>query len=157
MRWFRATHLQRLDQKLIDFSSSVSIAAVRLTLGLTFIWFGLLKVFGESPANDLITKTIYWFNPDVFIPILGIWEAVIGLFFVIKPMIRAGLLLLALQMPGTFLPLVLLPEVCFSSFPFALTLEGQYIVKNLVLISAALVVGGSLLPIQTRVSTKFVV
>ncbi|MEN9411596.1 MAG: hypothetical protein RIQ92_33 [Actinomycetota bacterium] len=157
MRWFRATHLQRLDQKLIDFSSSVSIAAVRLTLGLTFIWFGLLKVFGESPANDLITKTIYWFNPDVFIPILGIWEAVIGLFFVIKPMIRAGLLLLALQMPGTFLPLVLLPEVCFSSFPFALTLEGQYIVKNLVLISAALVVGGSLLPIQTRVSRKFVV
>jgi uncharacterized membrane protein YkgB len=157
MRWFRATHLQRLDQKLIDFSSSVSIAAVRFTLGLTFIWFGLLKVFGESPANDLITKTIYWFNPDVFIPILGIWEAVIGLFFVIKPMIRAGLLLLALQMPGTFLPLVLLPEVCFSSFPFALTLEGQYIVKNLVLISAALVVGGSLLPIQTRVSTKFVV
>ncbi len=157
MRWFRATHLQRLDQKLIDFSSSVSIAAVRLTLGLTFFWFGLLKVFGESPANDLITKTIYWFNPDVFIPILGIWEAVIGLFFVIKPMIRAGLLLLALQMPGTFLPLVLLPEVCFSSFPFALTLEGQYIVKNLVLISAALVVGGSLLPIQTRVSTKFVV
>jgi uncharacterized membrane protein YkgB len=157
MRWFRATHLQRLDQKLIDFSSSVSIAAVRLTLGLTFFWFGLLKVFGESPANDLITKTIYWFNPDVFIPILGIWEAVIGLFFVIKPMIRAGLLLLALQMPGTFLPLVLLPEVCFSSFPFALTLEGQYIVKNLVLISAALVVGGSLLPIQTRVSRKFVV
>ncbi len=157
MRWFRATHLQRLDQKLIDFSSSVSIAAVRFTLGLTFSWFGLLKVFGESPANDLITKTIYWFNPDVFIPILGIWEAVIGLFFVIKPMIRAGLLLLALQMPGTFLPLVLLPEVCFSSFPFALTLEGQYIVKNLVLISAALVVGGSLLPIQTRVSTKFVV
>ncbi len=157
MKWFRSTQLERLDQKLIYFLSSVSIAAVRLTLGLTFIWFGLLKVFGESPANDLITKTIYWFNPDVFIPILGIWEAVIGLFFVIKPMIRGGLLLLALQMPGTFLPLVLLPEVCFSSFPFALTLEGQYIVKNLILISAALVVGGSLLPIKSIEFRKLVV
>jgi uncharacterized membrane protein YkgB len=46
-------------------------------------------------------------------------------------------------MPGTFLPLILLPEVCFTSFPFGLTLEGQYIVKNLIIISAALVVGST--------------
>ena len=58
-------------------------------------------------------------------------------------MIRAALLLLFLQMPGTFLPLILLPDVCFTAFPHALTLEGQYIIKNLILISAALVVGGT--------------
>ena len=46
-------------------------------------------------------------------------------------------------MPGTFLPLILLPEVCFSNFPLGLTLEGQYIVKNLIIISAALVVGST--------------
>ncbi|MFT5623099.1 MAG: putative membrane protein YkgB, partial [Bacteroidia bacterium] len=49
---------------------------------------------------------------------------------------------LFVQMPGTFLPLVLLPEVCFTQFPLGLTLEGQYIIKNLILISAALVIGG---------------
>ena len=61
-----------------------------------------------------------------------------------------ALLLLALQMPGTFLPFLVLPEVCFSRWPLespldvlALTLEGQYIVKNIVLITAGLVVGGT--------------
>ena len=61
----------------------------------------------------------------------------------IKPLIRVSIFLLFLQMPGTFLPLILLPEVCFTSFPFGLTLEGQYIVKNLIIISAALVVGST--------------
>jgi uncharacterized membrane protein YkgB len=121
--------------------------ALRISLGIIFIWFGGLKVFGQSPANDLITKTVYWFNPDIFIPILGVWEAAIGLCLLVPNFIRLGLLLLALQMPGTFLPLVLLPEVCFQSNPLNLTLEGQYIVKNLVLIGAAMVVGARLTPI----------
>ena len=58
-------------------------------------------------------------------------------------MIRFSLFLLFLQMPGTFLPLVLLPEICFTDVPFGLSLAGQYIVKNLILISSALVVGGT--------------
>jgi uncharacterized membrane protein YkgB len=68
----------------------------------------------------------------------------------IPTLIRAGLFLLALQMPGTFLPLILLPEVCFTTFPFDLTLEGQYIVKNLVLIGAAMAVGGKLTPLANK-------
>ena len=68
---------------------------------------------------------------------------IIGLTMCIKPLIRISILLLFIQMPGTFLPLILLPEVCFTSFPFGLTLEGQYIVKNLIIISAALVVGST--------------
>ena len=59
-------------------------------------------------------------------------------------MIRLSLLLLIFQMPGTFLPLVLLPEVCFTYFPIGLTLEGQYIFKNLIIISAALTIAGSI-------------
>lgn len=124
--------------------------ALRISLGIIFFWFGALKIFGDSPANDLITKTVYWFNPDVFIPILGIWEALIGICLLVPSFIRLGLLLLALQMPGTFLPLILLPEVCFQSIPFSLTLEGQYIVKNLVLIGAAMVVGGRLTPLVSK-------
>ncbi len=146
--------VKKFDLKLITFLNRVSLPALQISLGIIFIWFGVLKVFGDSPANDLITKTVYWFNPDVFIPILGIWEAAIGLCLLVPSFIRVGLFLLALQMPGTFLPLVLLPEVCFVSIPFNLTLEGKYIVKNLVLIGAAMAVGGRLTPIlNTKKST----
>ncbi len=65
------------------------------------------------------------------------------MFLLYRPLIRAALFLLFLQMPGTMLPLILLPDVCFTTFPYGLTMEGQYIIKNLVLIGAALVVGGT--------------
>jgi len=64
-------------------------------------------------------------------------------FLLYRPLIRAAVFLLFLQMPGTMLPLILLPDVCFTTFPYGLTMEGQYIIKNLVLIGAALVVGGT--------------
>ena len=74
----------------------------------------------------------------------------IGICLIFPPLIRLGLFLLAVQMPGTFLPLVLLPKVCFTHVPFDLTLEGQYIIKNLVLIGAALVVGSKLIPLKNQ-------
>ena len=142
--------LKKFDVKLIDFLNRVSLPALQISLGIIFIWFGVLKIFGDSPANDLITKTIYWFDPAIFIPVLGVWEAAIGICLIVPAFIRIGLFLLALQMPGTFLPLILLPEVCFQSIPFDLTLEGQYIIKNLVLIGAAIVVGGRLTPLHAK-------
>jgi uncharacterized membrane protein YkgB len=143
--------LKKFDVKLIEFLNRVSLPALQISLGIIFIWFGVLKIFGDSPANDLITKTIYWFDPAIFIPVLGVWEAAIGICLIVPAFIRIGLFLLALQMPGTFLPLILLPEVCFQSVPFNLTLEGQYIVKNLVLIGAAIVVGGRLTPLHAKI------
>mgnify|MGYP000867859283 FL=1 len=71
--------IKKFDLNLIRFLNRVSMPALQISLGIIFIWFGVLKVFGNSPANDLITKTVYWFNPDVFIQILGIWEATIGI------------------------------------------------------------------------------
>ena len=142
--------LNKFDLNLIQFLNKISMPALRISLGIVFFWFGALKIFGESPANEVITKTIYWFNPDIFIPVLGVWESVIGIYLLVPSFIRVGLFLLALQMPGTFLPLILLPEVCFQSVPFNLTLEGQYIVKNLVLIGAAMAVGGRLNPIADK-------
>lgn len=124
--------------------------ALRLGLGVVFIWFGLLKPLGLSPAAELVARTVYWgVDPDWFVPALGWWEVAIGL-CLIGPgrrlglgrwMTRAGILLLFLQMPGTFLPLVLLPEVTWQR-PGVPTLEGQYIIKNLVIIGAALILGG---------------
>jgi uncharacterized membrane protein YkgB len=138
--------IRHLDSIIISYLNKISLPTLRYSLAIIFIWFGALKPLGNSPANDLIAKTVYWFNPDVFIPILGVWEILIGVCLIYTPLIRLGLFLLALQMPGTFLPLVLRPEICFVNFPFDLTLEGQYIIKNLVLIGAALVVGSKLSP-----------
>ena len=133
-----------LDIFITKFMSKWGITFLRYSLGLIYIWFGILKPFGLSPAQELVENTVYWFdNPKTFVPILGWWEVVFGLTMCIKPLIRVSIFLLFIQMPGTFLPLVLLPEVCFSNFPFGLTLEGQYIVKNLIIISAALVVGST--------------
>jgi uncharacterized membrane protein YphA (DoxX/SURF4 family) len=116
---------------------------LRVSLGIVFIWFGILKLLGMSPAEELVERTVYWFDPVVFVPLLGWWEVTIGVCLLVQPLIRVAILLLFLQMPGTALPLLLLPEVCFTEAPFGLTLEGQYIVKNLVLISAALIIGGA--------------
>lgn len=119
------------------------IRLLRLSLGFTFLWFGFLKLVGTSDAIGMVVRTVYWFNPAIFVPILAFWEMVIGLCLIIRPLERLAILLLFLQMPGTFLPLVLLPDVCWLHAPWAPTLEGQYIIKNLVLISAAIVVGGT--------------
>ena len=116
---------------------------LRYSLGVVFIWFGILKPLGVSPAAELVERTVYWFPPKVFIPILGWWEVLIGVCMMWRPLIRVSIFLLLLQMPGTMLPLVLLPDVCFTHIPWGLTLEGQYIIKNLALVSAALVVGGT--------------
>lgn len=113
-------------------------------LAVVFIWFGALKLWAASPADDLVRRTVYWVSPEIFMPVLGIWEMAIGVCLAFPRLLRAGIALLFLQMPGTFLPMIVLPEVCWVKFPFVLTMEGQYIVKNLVIIGAALVLGGQL-------------
>ena len=133
-----------IDNKIISLMKGLGIDLLRYSIGIIFIWFGILKPMGLSPAQDLIFNTVYWFEDrDAFIPILGYWEVAIGTCMLIKPLIRLSIFLLFLQMPGTFLPLILLPGVCFVEFPLVLTLEGQYIIKNLIIISSAIVVGGS--------------
>ena len=116
---------------------------LRISLAVVFIWFGILKPLGLSAAAELVRRTVYWLPPDFFIPLLGWWEVAIGVGLLFRPLIRVALFLLFLQMPGTILPLFLLPEVCFNQVPFAPTLEGQYIIKNLILLSAAIAVGGA--------------
>jgi uncharacterized membrane protein YkgB len=136
--------IERLDQQIVAWMRNHGMMFLRISLAIVFIWFGLLKPLGASPANDLVARTVYWVDPSWFIPVLGVWEVLIGVCMLVRPLIRVSILLLALQMPGTFLPLVLLPDVCFVHVPWAPSLEGQYIIKNLVLISAAIVIGGTL-------------
>ena len=144
----------RLDTFISTLMGRYSVRLLRYSLGIIFIWFGALKPFGMSPAQELVANTVYFVDPEWFIPILGWWEVAIGVGLLYRPLIRPAIALLFLQMPGTFLPLVLLPDVCFTSFPLGLTMEGQYIIKNLILISAALVVGSTVR--KTSSDTEFV-
>ena len=132
-----------LDQAIADWMYRYGRLLLRVSLAVIFIWFGALKIVRMSPAEALVARTVYWFDPKIFIPILGWWEVAIGVGLLFRPLIRVALFLLFLQMPGTALPLFILPQVCFNSIPFGTTLEGQYIIKNLVLISAAIVIGGT--------------
>ncbi len=137
--WLIRTSMQRL-----------ALPLMRYSLAVIFIWFGALKPFGLSPAIDLAASTIPFIPREIFIPVLGWWEVTIGVCFLFRPLIRVAIPLLILQIPGTFLPLVLLPEYCYTKFPFALTIEGQYIIKNLLIIGCALAIGGSLPPIGQK-------
>ena len=138
-------YFRKVDKNISKTMNLYGTLFLRYSVGTIFIWFGLLKPFGMSPAQDLVENTVYWFDDKTsFVKFLGCWEVVIGLTMVYKPLLRVSIFLLFVQMPGTFLPLILLPEVCFTKFPFGLTLEGQYIIKNLIIISSALVLGGTL-------------
>lgn len=135
---------EAIDTRITRWMARHGILLLRIALGVVFIWFGTLKFFpGLSPAEDLVRDTVPFLPGDVFVPFLAFWEVVIGIGFLTGRALRLTILLLFLQMPGTLSPVVLLPERVFTVFPFGLTLEGQYIVKNFVLIAAALVIGAT--------------
>ncbi len=138
------TRFDRADRLITRWMARTGIVLLRISIGVVFFWFGALKLFPDaSPATNLIRDSITFLPSDVFIPFLGIWEMVIGLGFITGRFLRLTILLMMLQMGGAASPLVLNPDAVWRSFPFELTLEGQYIIKNLVLISAALVVGAT--------------
>lgn len=134
--------LDPADARIVAWMDRHCHVLLRISLAIIFLWFGALKPLGMSPEEELIKRTVYWLPPAAFIPILGWWEIAIGIGLLCRPLLRGALLLLLLLLPGTMLPLILLPEVCFSRLPLGLTLEGQYIVKNLFLLAAAFVIGG---------------
>ena len=139
-----AQRFDKVDRTITHWMARYGMVIMRVGLGIIFLWFGALKLVpGLSPAEDLVRNTIYFIDPDIFLPILALWEMAIGVGLIFGIFMRLTLLLLFLQMPGTALPIFVLPEVVWSSFPFGLTLEGQYIIKNLALIGAGLVLGGT--------------
>jgi uncharacterized membrane protein YkgB len=132
------------DALIARWMADHGIAVLRVALGVVFVWFGALKfVPGLSPAEELVRATVPFLPGGFFLPFLGLWEVMIGVGFLTGRALRLTILLLFLQMPGTLAPVFLLPDRVFTYFPLGLTLEGQYIVKNLVLIAAALVIGAT--------------
>ncbi len=148
--------LDPLDIRITTWMAAHGVRLTRIALGIVFLWFGIIKFVPDwSPAAGLATRTIDRLSfglvgPEVSLPLLASWESLIGLGLLTGRYLRATLLLLFAQMPGTLTPLVLFPEETFRAFPYAPTLEGQYIIKNLVLIGAALVVGATVRGGQLR-------
>lgn len=139
-----------LDRRVTAWLGLHGVNLSRISLGIIFLWFGALKFSpGLSPAADLASQTIELVTfgtvpRDAGLVVLAAWETLIGIGLLTGRFLRITLLLLAVQMVGTLLPLVLFPRETFVVFPLAPTLEGQYIIKNLVLVSAAAVVGATL-------------
>jgi len=138
-----------IDAHITRWMARYGLRLLRTSLGVVFLWFGALKFFpGMSPASDLAARTIdvlsFGIVPaNVSVPLLAGWECLIGVGLLFGIFMRATLLLLAVQMAGTLTPLVLFPSEVFTHIPYAPTLEGQYIIKNAVLISAAIVLGAT--------------
>jgi putative oxidoreductase len=111
---------------------------LRGSLGITFAWFGALKLAGQPtlPAS-LIAAITPMVDPQVSVPLVGAFEVVLGAGLLVGrflPVVLAGV---ALQLSGTFLVLVLRPDVAFvDGNPLLLSVEGEYVVKNLVLLAA---------------------
>jgi putative oxidoreductase len=133
------------DARVVGILRRIGLPLLRISLGAVFIWFGALKIAGVTPVADLVADTVYWFDPDWFVPLLGSFEVLVGTFLVVGRLMRLVLLLFALQMIGTFLVFIIQPDVAFQDGnPLRLTVEGEFVVKNLVLLSAGIVVGSRL-------------
>ena len=127
--------------------SANGIHLLRWAVAIIYFWFGLLKLVDASPAGELVVRTLSWLPPRTALMFVGGWEVLIGigLMFSNPVMLRIVLLLMWLQIAGTFQIFVLLPQIVFQDGnPLLPTLEGQYAIKNLVLITAGLVIGSTL-------------
>lgn len=134
--------LTRVDEVVIPWLRRWSIPLLRVSLAIVFIWFGLLKVLDVTPVTELVAETVYWVDPDWFVPLLGWVEVAVGVGLLFDKALRIVLPLFLLQIAGTFLVLVIQPDVSFQDGNlFKLTVEGEFVIKNLVLLSAGLVVG----------------
>ncbi|MGH2537059.1 MAG: DoxX family membrane protein [Candidatus Promineifilaceae bacterium] len=142
--WF-----DRIDRRITRWMARYGVLLLRISLGIVFLWFGVLKFFpGLSPAQELAVMTIErltggLLSPAASLLTLAVLETAIGLGLIFGLFMRLTLLLLFLQMIGASLPLVFFPDQLFTRVPYAPTLEGQYIIKNIVLVSAGLVIGAT--------------
>ncbi|MDN5204326.1 doxx family protein [Fulvivirgaceae bacterium BMA10] len=127
---------------------------LRISIGIIYLWFGILKLFPHvSPAEDLAKDTISLLtfgeiSGTISYTILAIWETAIGILLLFNRYLRITIIAALAHMSGTFAPLFILSETTFHELPTSLTLVGQYIMKNLVIVSALITI------IPQRKSTK---
>lgn len=145
--------VQNFDLRLIRFFKDFFAPTARFGLFVVFFWFGLLKVIGLSPASGVVQRlfeqTIPFMDFGTFLVVFGVFECLIGVLFLIKGAERIVIPMLFIHMLTTFGPLVYLPSETWQ-MPFVPTLEGQYIIKNVVLIAAAMGIAARITPLAGR-------
>ncbi len=146
-------HLEKFDVSFIHLLKRISVPSARGALFIVFFWFGILKLIGTSPANPLVSSllsvTLPFMSWDTFIIIFAFYEMIIGISFLIPKAERLAIALLLPHMVMTALPLFFLTSSTWQGF-MTPTLEGQYIIKNLVIIAAAIGIAAHLHPLKRR-------
>lgn len=141
--------MNTFDAKTITTGKRVSyspIAILRISMGIVYLWFGALKFFnGISPAEQLAMQTIHkltfgLIHDHTNLILLATWETTIGLLLISGKYVKTALYLLFPHMICTFTPFIFEPRDTFQFAPYGLTLVGQYIIKNIIIIAAALVI-----------------
>jgi putative oxidoreductase len=123
-----------------------SLPLLRISLGVVFIWFGALKLTDMTPTAELIAATVPFLPSSWFVPTLGAFEVVLGLALLIGRRIGIVAALMVAHLGGTFMVLAMQPEVAFQrDNPLLLTMTGEFVVKNVVLIAAGFVLLSSYL------------
>lgn len=145
--------LLKIDAAIIHFFKRMGMPAARGALCIVFFWFGLLKVVGASPAEplviDLMKVTIPFITAEHFMLLLGVYEMLIGLTFLVPRLERLAILLLFPHLIVTAAPLALLPEMTWGGSMIP-TLTGQYIIKNVLIVATAIGIAAHLEPMHPR-------
>jgi uncharacterized membrane protein YphA (DoxX/SURF4 family) len=127
-----------IETALIDWVEKHDPLLARLAMVVVYFWFGILKLFGLSPANPMVqslqTKTLPFLSFDQFIVLFALFEMLIGILFLIPKATRLVMVMFLAHMVMTTMPLLLLPQMTWQS-ALVPTMEGQYIIKNVVLIA----------------------
>lgn len=135
--------LDRFDAQVARWMERFGHGLHRFGLGGMFVWFGALKLAGHPTATSILAHTIYLGPPETMVRVLGAWEVLIGLCLLWSPLVRIAIPLLLLRLLGTAAALALRTDVCFAGAAWVPTPEGQYLIKDLLLLGAALVIGGT--------------
>ncbi|MER5641465.1 DoxX family membrane protein [Kitasatospora sp. NPDC002227] len=117
-----------------------AMTVLRWTVGVVYIWFGALKLFNVTPVGQLVKDAVPLPTPSWFVPALGALEIVMGLWFLTGRHLQRLLPLFVVHMLGTFSVLVFLPAQAFQHYrPWELSMTGEFVVKNIVLLTAGLI------------------
>ncbi|MEU4745256.1 DoxX family membrane protein [Actinosynnema sp. NPDC023658] len=121
----------------------LAVPALRISIAVVFVWFGLLKVTGSSPVAALVSAAVPWVDPGFLVPALGWFEVGLGVVLLLGRLPRLTLVAVVAHLVGTFVVFVQAPALVITGGnPLLLTANGEFVVKNTVLICAALVLLG---------------
>ncbi len=145
--------IQKFDIRVIGFFRKMEMPIARFAIFAVYFWFGLLKLLGLSPATPLVyalfEKMISVMPFAAFYGPFAIFEIAIGVLFLVRGLERVAICLLVLHLATTILPLILLPHIAWQAF-LVPTLEGQYIIKNILIAALAIVIGSRLAPMSFK-------